>query len=376
VRVLFLTTAYPTPESPSGVYVREHARAAAADADVAVLHLDRSPDHRSAPRVQRIENEDLPTWRATYPWSPIPISAAAHLVAALQGVRAVRRSGFRPDVFHAHFFLAGVPAVLAGRAGRVPVVVSEHWSIFLPEDPMRLTVPLRAGALVAYRGADAVLPVSDALRRGIEANGLKARRWEIVRNVVDTKLFATDGRPRNGRLLAVGLLYEAKGYDLLLGALARLRERGIVVPLDIVGDGPGRAAYEALARTYGLADGVRFHGLLSKPEVARMMREAELFVLASRYDNNPCALMEALASGLPAVATSVGGVPELITPANGRLARTNDPGSLADEIASALDAIDSYDRNAIADDARSRYGAAAIGTQLSRIYASVTNGRS
>jgi glycosyltransferase involved in cell wall biosynthesis len=366
MNVLVVTTAYPTPASPAaGVFVREHARAAARNVNVAVLHLDRSHDHRGLPRLSPVEDDELEVWRVTYPWSPVPLSAALHLAAAARGWRAVRRSGFRPDLLHAHFFLAGVPAVLLARHRRLPVVVSEHWSVFLPEDPMELAPTLRRAAAFAFRNADAVLPVSEALQRGIEAHGLTARRFEIVRNVVDTDLFSNGGGPRNSRLLAVGLLYEAKGYDTLIAALAELD-----VELDIVGDGPLRAEYEALAQKHGVADRVVFHGLLPKTEVARMMREAELFVLSSRYDNNPVVVMEALASGLPVVATAVGGVPELVTAASGRLAPPGAPSSLASEIAAALGS--SYDRAAIAADAATRYGVDAIATQLAGVYASVT----
>jgi glycosyltransferase involved in cell wall biosynthesis len=364
VRVLVVTTAYPTPSFLGGVYVREHARAAARHADVAVLHLERSHAHRGLPLVERIEDDEIPGWRVTYPWRPVGLSAGLHLAAAARGFRAARRAGFVPDLLHAHFFLAGIPAILAARRRRLPVVVSEHWSVFLPEDPMKLSPVLRQGAAFTFRNAAAVLPVSDALRRGIEAQGLHARRFEVVRNVVDTELFSTGTAPRNGRLLAVGLLYEAKGYDLLFAALAQLD-----VGLDIVGDGPLRAELEELARTLGIADRVRFHGMLSKAEVAEKMREGELFVLASRYDNNPCAALEALASGLPVVATAVGGVPELITDENGRLAPPQDADALAAEIRAAL--ATPYDRAAIGEAARARYGADAIGMQLEPIYESV-----
>lgn len=372
MKVLFVTTAYPSPTSPAaGIFVREHARAAAANAEVEVLHLDRSHEQRGLPRAVRVGGEDLPTWRVTYPWSPAPLSVGAHFVAARQGWNAVQRSGFRPDVVHAHFFLAGAPAVLMARRTRVPVVVTEHWSIFLPEDPMPLTAPFRMGASFAYRNADAVLPVSEALQRAIVQHGLKARRFEVIPNVVDTTLFAPRGSERNGRLLAVGLLYEAKGYDVLLGAIAKLAERGRRIDLDIVGDGPGRADYEAAARSLGVSDRVVFHGLLPKPEVARMMQAAELFVLASRYDNNPVVVIEALASGLPVVATGVGGVPELVTEANGRLALPGDSLSLADELGAALDAIASFDRGELARRARESYGMEAIAARLADLYRSV-----
>jgi glycosyltransferase involved in cell wall biosynthesis len=368
VKVLVLTTSYPTPAAPaSGVFVLEHARAAALHADVAVVHLDRSHDHRGRPRLSRVEGAEFPTFRVTYQWTPVPVSAAIHLGAAGWAWWAVRRSRFHADVLHAHFFLAGIPAVPLARAHRLPLVVTEQWSVFLPEDPMQLGATLRAGASFAYRNADLVLPVSNALERGIRAAGLSARRFEVLPNVVDTSLFSPDGTSRNGRLLAVGLLYEAKGVDVLLEAISHLPD----VALDLVGDGPRREEYVALAHTLGVADRVVFHGLLPKSDVAEMMRRAELFVLASRYDNNPCVVIEAMASGLPAVATAVGGIPELIDDSNGRLAAPNDPGSLAAEIRSALAAIETYDRVAIAQAAAERYGLATVGARLAGIYASV-----
>ena len=367
MRALFVTTGYPTPSSPaSGIFVREHARAAARHASVAVLHLDRSTTHRGLPRVTRVDDEPFPTVRVTYPWSPTPASMSLHFAAAAQGWKAIRRDGFRPDLVHSSFFLAGVPGDLLARRLRVPAVVTEHWSVFLPDDPMELTPMLRRGAAFAFRNADVVLPVSEALRKGIEAQGLRARRFRVVPNAVDTDLFALGDEQRNGRLVAVGLLYDAKAYDVLLRAVATLD-----VDLDIVGDGPLRAELEALAQSLGIGERVRFHGVLPKPEVARLMREAELFVLASRYENNPCSLMEALATGLPVVATAVGGVPELVTAANGRLAPAGDAERLAAEIRSALDARGSFDRAAISADARSRYGIEAVGEQLAEVYASV-----
>jgi glycosyltransferase involved in cell wall biosynthesis len=368
VNVLFLTTSYPTEDAPvAGVFVREHALAAAEHVNVAVLHLDRTHSRRGAPRLTRVVDEALPTWRVTYPWTPVALSVAAHFAAAARGWWAVRRSGFVPDIVHAHFFLAGVPAVLLGRLARTPVVVTEQWSVFLPEDPMELAWPLRAAARFAYERADLVLPASDALRRGIEANRIHAR-FEVVPNVVDTSLFGPNGDARNGRLLAVGLLYEAKGYEYLLEAVALLRREGRDVALDIVGDGPERTAYTRLAAELDLDGCVVFHGIVPKPEVARRMRESSLFVLTSRYDNNPCVLIEAMASGLPAVATAVGGIPEVVDDRSGILARPGDPRSIADAIASALDRPGGWDRRAIAESAATRFGRAEVGRHLAEIY--------
>ena len=146
-------------------------------------------------------------------------------------------------------------------------------------------------------------------------------------------------------------------------ALQASRER------DVVGDGPLRAEYERLAGELGVAGRVEFHGLQPKAELAERMRRADVFVLASRFENNPCVLLEAMASGLPVVATRVGGVPELVDDRSGLLADPRDPAALAARIAEALER--DFDREQIAARARERYGREAVGARLAGIYESV-----
>ena len=304
------------------------------------------------------------------------MSVAAHLAGAQRGYRAARRGGFEPDLIHAHFFLAAFPAVLLGQRADKPVVITEQWSVFLPSDPMRLSSLVRRAARYAFEHADLVLPASRALMHGIEAEGINAS-FRVVPNVVDTSLFHNGHRPGTEptRLVAVGLLYEAKGYEFLIEAAGLLAAQGRAFHLDVIGDGPKRAAYEQLAAGLGLADRVTFHGLLPKEEVAAFMRAADLFVLTSRYDNNPCVLIEAMASGLPVVATAVGGIPEIVDPASGRLATPNDSRSIAAEIALALDDLDSFDRPAIAQSAKERFGREHIGRMLADAYAEAVQRR-
>ena len=157
----------------------------------------------------------------------------------------------------------------------------------------------------------------------------------------------------------------AKGYDLLLRALALLDGRA---HLEIVGDGPRRGEYEALARELGVEERVRFAGLRPKAELAERMRSSDLFVLASRFENNPCVVLEAMASGLPVVATRVGGLRELVDERSGLLAEPSDPESLAKRIGEALDRLDRFDRDESVRRARERYGREAVGRLLLRAY--------
>jgi glycosyltransferase involved in cell wall biosynthesis len=372
VNVLFLTASYPTPEAPLlAIFVKEHARAAAAFCDVAVLHLDRAPLRRI--EVTEARGEELPTWRVRYPMRPAALSYAANAVAAVTGYRRVRRSGFEPDLLHGHFFLAGAPAVALGQMLRKPVVVTEQWSVFLRDDPAQLNGIAQRAAKLTFEQADRVLPVSEALEEGIRALAPRAR-CVVVPNVANARFTPRDEpRRRNGRvaLLAVGAMYEAKGYEFLLDAIARLSRRRRDFHLQIVGEGELRTRFERQSQELGIGDLVTFAGFRDKDEVAGLMRDADLFVITSRYDSNPCAVIEALATGLPVVGTAVGGIPELIGNGSGLLAQPQDAESIADELEAAIDRIDEFDRAAIAARAHDRYSAESVGAAFDRVYREV-----
>jgi glycosyltransferase involved in cell wall biosynthesis len=102
-----------------------------------------------------------------------------------------------------------------------------------------------------------------------------------------------------------------------------------------------------------------------------MMRGSDLFVLPSRMETFGCVLAEALASGLPIVSTTVGSIPEVVPREAGILVPPDDPPALVDALDSVLSNLGSYDRDAIAADARARYSLEAVGAQLQGIYDSL-----
>jgi glycosyltransferase involved in cell wall biosynthesis len=256
------------------------------------------------------------------------------------------------------------------------VVVSEHYTGFLRG---LVTGYDRLTARVAFSYADLVAPVSHDLARHLQALEPRAR-IRVVENVVDTDVFHPPpdrSGPANGaRLLCVAALAEKKGHRDLLQALAALRRDGQELVLDLVGDGELRAQLQALVRDLGLSEVVRFRGELPKPQVAELMRQVDLFVLPSRFENLPVVLIEAMASGLPAVATSVGGVPELLDTAGQamELCPPQDPSALASAVVRVLERRDAIDASALAARARRRFGYDAIGRTWTEIYEELRGG--
>ena len=361
-RILVVPKWYPWPERPVfGLFCREHARALATVHDVAVLASLATPKPGFAVYRLTDEVEDgIRTLRVRYRRPRLrPLSMACQLVGMLAALRRLRRDGFRPDVVHAHVYSAGLPALVLARLSRAAFVVTEHYTGF---QRGLITGSDRLTARVAFERADLVAPVSRELAGHLREIAPRAR-IEVHPNTVDTEVFAPAPHPDHGppqRLLNVAALAEKKGHRYLLEALGRLDG----VRLDLVGDGELRDELEARARELGVA--VRFHGELPKEHVARMMGEADLFVLPSTHETFGAVLIEAMACGLPSVATRVGGVPEVLDDTAGELVEPRDPAALAAAIERVL--ARSFDAEALAREARERYGYDAFAAEWTAVY--------
>jgi glycosyltransferase involved in cell wall biosynthesis len=377
MRVLIVPKWYPWPDRPVfGTFCREQARALAGRHDVVVLASDavRSPGFAAFELFDEVE-EGLRTLRLRYRRPAFrPAAMGCQLAGMLTALARLRREGWRPDVVHAHVYSAALPALVLARLSRAPLVITEHYTGF---QRGLITGSDRLTARLAFGYAELVAPVSENLARDIRAVQPRAR-LRVVENVVDTDVFhPLDARaPARGtpaRLLTVAALAEKKGHADLLESLPDLR-RSRQVTLDVVGDGELRGELERQTRLLQLSDVVRFHGVLPKEQVAELMRTADLFVLPSLFENFPCVLIEAMASGLPSVATAVGGVPELLDGTGGTLCPPGNPRALAEAIARALDRRDRRDPGALADAARRRYGYEAFARTWTEIYAELRRG--
>jgi glycosyltransferase involved in cell wall biosynthesis len=151
----------------------------------------------------------------------------------------------------------------------------------------------------------------------------------------------------------IGRLGREKGADVLIEALRRLAERDLIV--SIVGDGRERRALERLVAAHGLQGIVRFHGLV--PDAARLVRAFDVIAISSRTEGTPIVLLEAMAAGVPVVASRVGGIPDVVTGREALLV----PPAQPDLLASALAAVLRAPRSAAARAARASTRLATVG---------------
>jgi glycosyltransferase involved in cell wall biosynthesis len=377
--VLFITKIYPLPAWPvRGIFVREHAKAVSLYHDVRVLHyVGRSGD---VPGLWRIEREldpaytaNLPTYRAWERRVPIPqVSYLFRLLSVIAAFRRFAREGFRPDLIHANLYPVGLPAWLAGRLHRIPVVITVHSSEFRKKTLTRWQL---WGARFAMERADVVMPVSEDLQRAMEAYGIRAP-YRIVPNALDIDLFTPKAAVERGaqrRILFIGALESThkKGVGYLFQALRRVSDRRQDWHLDLIGDGPTRPYYEHLAQELGIAEDVTFHGIQPKSEVVRYLHRCDFLVSSSLYETFGVVLIEAMAAGRPVIATQCGGPEEIVNDAVGVLVPPKDVAALAEAIDDMLDHAREYDPAQLSAYAHQRYSYQAVGAKLDAIYRSV-----
>jgi glycosyltransferase involved in cell wall biosynthesis len=307
--------------------------------------------------VARAGGEPFPTFLVRHRWGP------AHAAGVLSGLRRLSREGLRPGVVHGHVHQAGLAALLAGRRYRVPVVISEHSSHF---SLGTLSAAARRQAKVAFRGADLVCPVSEHLKRRIEAAGVQAR-FRVVPNPVDTDLFVPSEPPEGPpTALFVGGLNEVKRADLLLRALARTQAPEL--RLELIGDGPLRPRLERQAEELGVAERVAFRGYQPRTAIAERLRGSSFLVVPSATETFGLAAAEALASGRPVVASRAGALPEVVDDGNGILVPSGDEAALARALDRMAEEHAQFDWQALAAGAHERYGMEPVGRLWAEIY--------
>ncbi|MBI1731889.1 MAG: glycosyltransferase [Gammaproteobacteria bacterium] len=284
---------------------------------------------------------ELATARSLGTWDPVVVRRLRRLLLE-----------FRPAVVQAHLARAAHHTGKAVAGMHLPVVSKTHNYVNVRY----------------YRHVDLFIPATHDQADYLAGQGIARPRMRVIPNfsVLPAAMPPPD---RPDTILAMGRFVRKKGFQILLAALGELRRRGVTLPAVLLaGEGPLRRELQRLARRHGVEESVRWAGW--QDDAAAFMDRGTLFVLPSLDEPFGIVLLEAMARGVPIVATLTQGPREILDPGSALLVPPDDSNALADAIAQSLShPAAARDRAAHASRVyQSRYSAEAVVPQLESLY--------
>ena len=381
-RVLFLSSWYPNRLNPTdGNFNEKFAEAAAVYNDVTAIHVVADKD-----TIPPFETDIYTRGNVkTYVWyfrknqwrfglGKI-INGFRYLAYYLKAYWRAKKECGKPRVLHLNvLYPAGTIAVVFKYLFGLKYVISEHWTGYLPSNEIKQ--PLMAVWLskIITRNAHTIMPVTHNLKEAMIKKGF-ANNYTVVPNVVDVKYFyppePVEKRKKKNILHVSSLKDEHKNVSGLLRTIRKLSQQRTDFHLSIVGDGDLEPHINYAEELSLQPDTVSFHGTMSTQEIAETMRNSDVFVLFSNYENLPCVIIEAFTAGLPVISTNVGGISEHLTSDKGILIPAGDEEALLDAIDEMIDNADTYDKKSMHNYARENFSYEKIGERFTGIYNSV-----
>jgi len=379
---VFLFSAwYPTEFTPLlGNFVQNHAKAISKLTQVVVIHPyeDISGIQKQKFTIAENQIESLVEIGVRYKG----ISAYSGMMGKLirffrackayqKGIEFAMQKYGKPDISHVNILTrTSLPALWLKQKYKIPFIITEHWSRYLPEDDTFKGFFRKKITQYAVKRAAAVTTVSSSLMRAMQSHGLYNTNYQIVPNVVDTNLFqpfVTEKKDKKSILHVSGLDNREKNFAGILRVVNKLAQKRNDFVFNVIHN-CDNSAYLPFVEENNLHDIVVFHGQKSGKELVKHFNEADFFVLFSNFENLPCVLIESFACGKPVVATNVGGIPDIVNQDRGKLIDTKDETALENAINYMLDHYHNYDSARIRNYAVEHFSEKAVGEMFLEIY--------
>ena len=346
MKVLFLSAWYPTPQDMmAGLFVQKHAEAVAQQGhDVRVLY----------------SNKTRIGWaRDMY-----------------MGWKQLKKEWGMPNIVQMNVLdKNGVIAMWLKRRYRIPYIIVEHWSGYLPANfSFREGWHGRLMRKIA-QNASCILPVSQMLEDAMKQCGICNKNWQRIHNVVDNFFYQSISpltiTPKGSkfRFLHVSCFDEkAKNIQGMLRAVREVAKQRQDFELILVGTGINFEQDFAYANSLNFPiDMLTFVGEQTPYEVAQWMQQSDCFLFFSRYENAPVVLSECMATGLPILSSNAGGIPEMVDQQTGMLVPSEDEKALADAMNTMLTHRHRFSKENINEYGK-KYTYQTVGKQLSNLY--------
>lgn len=276
--------------------------------------------------------------------------------------RAVLQYG-QPDVIYSHYLNNTLKAIPLRKKYHVPIVAMEHWSQMAYAHIPNNTI---STAKHVYSSIDQLITVSSALKNNIlQKVGFDSI---VIPNMVGKEfhyLTTYQKEKKSIQLITTGRLIPEKHFDMLIQAVANISS--LPLRLSIIGNGSEMNRLKKLVHELQIEDKVQLMGHKSKQEIVTLLQESDIFVLPSQSETFGVAYIEALACGLPIIATDCGGPRDIVTNSNGLLIPINNQQALEQAITHISNQLGSYDKKAIAEDCQQRFSSNNVAKHIIQI---------
>ncbi len=378
IKVLFLSAWYPVEwDSMFGLFVLKHARAAARKCEVYVLHVAASHD-RKLNISQRHEDgltELIIYYQARQGIAGKLLNLLRWARAYHKGYRMMKKQWGLPMVTHVNILTrTALPALLMKFFHRIPYIITEHWSRYLPRQNYRFSPLHRWLTRYAIKKASDFTTVSEKLGKAMTEKKF-SDSYTILPNVVETDLFRISFQEKKAEKPKKTIVhiscFEEKSKNLggLLKAVKQLSEIRQDFMLRMVGTGEDFDNTVNLASELGLLNTfVVFDGLKEGEELAKVLSAADLSVLTSHYETFGIVVYESLACGVPVLVTDVADFSETIAPEMGMVVPVAAVSDMVGALDRILDNLDTYNPEHLRKFVVEQYSEEAVSNQLLQLY--------
>lgn len=374
--LLYIPLWYPHTGDPMlGLFVKKHANAAIEAGyrvSVAFAVAAKEAGQQEKHRIKTSETDGLLEVEVTYKGGKGITGKIRQLRAWQKAINKAVELGGKPELIHSHVLTrTAVLAMLYGWKYKVPFIITEHWSRYYPENRQfkgRINKMLTQWVL---NKAAKVTVVSHRLAMAMKSHGLDFGT-DILPNVVDTNLFIPHPRTASPvkKIVAISCFDEkAKNLFMLMDAFKMLREENKNVQLVLIGEGNDLEMTKTQAfKLQFTPEEVIFTGMLQNEALVKQLQSADCLALSSNYETFGIVAFEALACGVPVVATDVADIALHITPEMGRVVPVNDASAFKNALQDVLDNPASFSPGLMRDFALQNYNPKAISRHLDRLY--------
>ena len=279
------------------------------------------------------------------------------------------------DLIHIHVLLrTGFYGFFQKTLYKIPYVITEHWTIYLPQKIKFLSYWRKQLSAFIVRKSENLNTVSQDLLVAMNRIGIENQKSQsIIGNSVDTEIFKPEKEKSNSQVFSLITVVEFNEKNKnICGLLDAMKNAPDGIRLDIVGYGKDELLVKNHAEKLNLdSNRVIFYDKMYQEKLAPFISDHDVFVLFSKTENLPCVILEAMACGVPVIATDVGGVNEMIQSETGILIPSEDERALLEAISFVKGNSEKYNSGVISKSIFDQYSSESIGRQFNEIYEGV-----